>query len=230
MKKRTVLISAPVVAAAFALVIGIAYFAGSRSGENRAMENSHERKSVDHDSGMMKAASSEMAAVLKCPCGCDKNLLDCQCPTAMEVSEQLNSLAAMDLSDEMIKDKMIRKYGRSIVANVKSAAESSRSVSVTSLPTTLNPELVAEVARKPYEIAREFPNLLAVMPCFCGCEVERVSRKAHDNLLDCYTNRHAENCLLCMNEATFAKQRMDEGSTPGEIRDLIVQKWGQGRS
>ncbi len=54
-------------------------------------------------------------------------------------------------------------------------------------PKTLPPELFAGRARRAYEVARDHPELLERMPCYCGCYVS----DRHQNNLDCYTDRHA---------------------------------------
>lgn len=55
-------------------------------------------------------------------------------------------------------------------------------------PSTLAPALFTGKAREAYRIAREAPELLERMPCYCGCYVGN----KHQNNLDCYVDRHAE--------------------------------------
>ena len=40
----------------------------------------------------------------------------------------------------------------------------------TRLPKTLDPNLIKGEDREGYQIAREIPEILAQIPCFCGCE------------------------------------------------------------
>lgn len=54
-------------------------------------------------------------------------------------------------------------------------------------PATLSPDLFAGKVAETYRIAREAPDLLERMPCYCGCYVTAARR----NNLDCYTDRHA---------------------------------------
>jgi hypothetical protein len=56
----------------------------------------------------------------------------------------------------------------------------------TGLPNTLDPHLFKGKARKAYQIAKEIPEVLAQMPCFCECEA-----LGHENLLDCFIDDHA---------------------------------------
>jgi len=56
----------------------------------------------------------------------------------------------------------------------------------TGLPKTLDPNLFKKKAKQTYEIAKEIPEVLAQMPCFCECEAY-----GHENLLDCFIDSHA---------------------------------------
>ena len=55
----------------------------------------------------------------------------------------------------------------------------------TGLPKTLGPGLFRGKAKKAYQIAKEIPEVLAQMPCFCECDVY-----GHENLLDCFIDSH----------------------------------------
>lgn len=55
----------------------------------------------------------------------------------------------------------------------------------TGLPRTLDPALFRGKARQAYQIAKEIPQVLAQMPCYCECETY-----GHENLLDCFIDRH----------------------------------------
>ncbi len=54
-------------------------------------------------------------------------------------------------------------------------------------PRTLPPSLFEGKTAEAYRIAREVPELIEQMSCYCGCN------KSHDhqNNLDCYVDRHA---------------------------------------
>ncbi len=56
----------------------------------------------------------------------------------------------------------------------------------TGLPKTLDPELFKGKAKRVYQVAKEIPEVLAQMPCFCECEAF-----GHENLLDCFIDNHA---------------------------------------
>ena len=55
----------------------------------------------------------------------------------------------------------------------------------TGLPRTLDPRLFRGKAKRAYQIAKEIPEVLAQIPCFCECEPY-----GHENLLDCFIDRH----------------------------------------
>jgi hypothetical protein len=55
----------------------------------------------------------------------------------------------------------------------------------TGLPKTLDPSLFKGKAKRAYQIAREIPEVLTQMPCFCECEAF-----GHENLLDCFIDEH----------------------------------------
>lgn len=54
-------------------------------------------------------------------------------------------------------------------------------------PTTLPPGLFSGKVAKAYRIAREAPELIERMPCYCGC----YQTDNHQNNLDCYVDTHA---------------------------------------
>jgi Protein of unknown function with PCYCGC motif len=55
----------------------------------------------------------------------------------------------------------------------------------TGLPRTLDPNLFSGKAKEAYQVAREIPEILAQVPCFCECEPF-----GHENLLDCFIDNH----------------------------------------
>jgi len=55
----------------------------------------------------------------------------------------------------------------------------------TGLPRTLDSSLFRGKAKQAYQVAREIPEILAQIPCFCECEAY-----GHENLLDCFIDNH----------------------------------------
>ena len=55
----------------------------------------------------------------------------------------------------------------------------------TGLPKTLDPTLIKGKDRQGYQVAKEIPEILAQLPCFCDCEAI-----GHESLLDCFIDEH----------------------------------------
>jgi hypothetical protein len=54
-------------------------------------------------------------------------------------------------------------------------------------PTTLSPALFGGKTARAYQVAKEAPELIEQMSCYCGCNKSH----NHQNNLDCYVDRHA---------------------------------------
>jgi hypothetical protein len=54
-------------------------------------------------------------------------------------------------------------------------------------PATLSPALFSGKTGRAYRIAKEVPELVEQMPCYCGC----FKSHNHQSNLDCYVDRHA---------------------------------------
>jgi hypothetical protein len=61
--------------------------------------------------------------------------------------------------------------------------------------------------------------LAYLWPTFASSKVH-----GHQNLLDCYRDRHGETCELCTAEALLARQMSQRGSMVAQIRDAIRQR------
>jgi hypothetical protein len=55
----------------------------------------------------------------------------------------------------------------------------------TGLPKTLDPNLIQGKDREGYLVAKDIPEILVQLPCFCGCEAV-----GHETLLDCFVDEH----------------------------------------
>jgi uncharacterized protein with PCYCGC motif len=73
------------------------------------------------------------------------------------------------------------------------------------------------------------PDLLAGLPCFCGC----VSlTPPHRTLLDCFVRpdgayeTHAAGCSTCQDEALAARRWADLGMALAEVRRRVVSTFG----
>ena len=93
-----------------------------------------------------------------------------------------------------------------------------------SLGPTLDPEKFTGLARDAYRAAREIPQTLAQLPCYCHCD----RGMGHKSLHSCYEDKHASECATCINEALLAlKLEKEHKLTPAQIRDRIVQEFGR---
>lgn len=90
-------------------------------------------------------------------------------------------------------------------------------------PTTLDPQAFEGEARKAYRIAAKRPDLLVNLHCYCGCD----RTLGHRNLLDCYRDRHAASCEICIGEAQDADDMAKHGAAVGQIRESLQARYGQ---
>jgi Protein of unknown function with PCYCGC motif len=89
---------------------------------------------------------------------------------------------------------------------------------------TLEPEKFTGPVREAYRAAREIPQTLAQLPCYCHCD----RGMGHKSLYSCYEDDHASHCATCINEALLAlKLEKEQKLSPAQIRDRIVQEFGQ---
>src|SRR5947207_1139526 len=67
-----------------------------------------------------------------------------------------------------------------------------------------------------YRFALEQPDLLAQLPCYCGCSQ---LKPAHTSLRDCFLKpeggfeEHASGCTVCVDEARDSRQMFEQGQT-----------------
>ena len=89
---------------------------------------------------------------------------------------------------------------------------------------TLPPEQFTGPVRDAYRAAREIPQTIAQMPCYCHCD----RGMGHKSLYSCFEDDHASHCATCVNEALLALKLEREGKlSPAQIRDKIVEQFGQ---
>ena len=92
-----------------------------------------------------------------------------------------------------------------------------------SLPATLAPDLFSGETREAYQIAREIPQTLAQLPCFCYCDYS----VGHKSLHSCFEDEHSAGCPLCQDSARMAKVLKDEGLNIEQIREQLIAKYGK---
>lgn len=82
---------------------------------------------------------------------------------------------------------------------------------------TLSPtEFTGETARA-YQIAKDIPEVLDSLYCYCECE----KHFGHKSLLTCYVDDHAAHCDICMNEAFMAYELHRQGKDIKSIRSAV---------
>ncbi|HEX5703412.1 MAG TPA: CYCXC family (seleno)protein [Pyrinomonadaceae bacterium] len=91
-----------------------------------------------------------------------------------------------------------------------------------SLAATLEPEKFIGKTRDAYRIAREAPQLLAQLPCYCHCD----RGLGHKSLHSCYVDDHAAHCAVCVDEVLIAYNLQKRGLSPQQIREEIVKQFG----
>lgn len=90
------------------------------------------------------------------------------------------------------------------------------------LKATLAPEQFTGKTRRAYEVAREIPETLAQIPCYCYCD----QGFGHKSLQSCYVDNHSSQCATCVDEALMAYQLQKEQklSVP-QIREKIMERF-----
>lgn len=108
------------------------------------------------------------------------------------------------------------------VARVPAHFEDVRSLS--ELPPTLPPERFFGSARQAYQVAKEIPQTLAQLPCYCYCD-ETIG---HKSLHSCYQTDHSSQCAVCVSEALLAyRLQKEQGLNPAQIRERIIAEFSK---
>jgi|SRR5271156_6523095 len=89
---------------------------------------------------------------------------------------------------------------------------------------TLDPNLFQGETRAAYQVAKEHPELLAQLDCYCGCE----QHEGHKNLLDCFRTNHGAGCDICAGEAVAADKLADGGMPVEQIRQALHDRYAHG--
>ena len=91
------------------------------------------------------------------------------------------------------------------------------------LPPTLPPEAFTGNKRLAYQVAKDIPETLAQLPCYCHCD----RSQNHKSLHSCFESEHGENCGICINEALMAQGLKRKGVSVVEIRKQIIATFGE---
>jgi hypothetical protein len=94
--------------------------------------------------------------------------------------------------------------------------------SLNALRGTLAPELFAGNVRLAYQVAKDIPQTLAQMPCYCHCDMSQ----GHKSLHSCFEDEHGANCGICIGEALMASNLQRQGLKPAQIRERLIAAYG----
>ena len=91
------------------------------------------------------------------------------------------------------------------------------------LPPTLSPELFTGNKKLAYQAAKEIPQTLAQLPCYCHCD----RGHNHKSLHSCFESEHGEDCGICIAEALMAYNLQKQGLAVSEIRKQIIAAYAR---
>lgn len=89
------------------------------------------------------------------------------------------------------------------------------------LPEVLDPNKYVGQVKAGYAAAKEVPQIVDKLFCYCGCDLT----DCHGTLLDCFTNEHGEDCHICQEEAIIALKLHQKGKTVSDIQKEIDKKF-----
>ncbi|NOZ03495.1 MAG: hypothetical protein GXO92_02680 [FCB group bacterium] len=89
---------------------------------------------------------------------------------------------------------------------------------------TLAPRLFPGNVARAYEVAREIPEILDKIYCYCECQ-ENIG---HKSLLTCFVDRHGSRCGICLNEALIAYDLYKKGDPVEDIVKKVQSTMASG--
>jgi hypothetical protein len=78
--------------------------------------------------------------------------------------------------------------------------------------------------KKAYQIAKDKPELLEHMACYCGC---MGSVENHTSNLDCFADGHGTGCSLCRRIALDSSEMHDKGMAMDAIKREIDKRYAR---
>ena len=92
----------------------------------------------------------------------------------------------------------------------------------TNLPPTLAPEKFPGKIRDAYQAAKDIPETLAQLPCYCHCD----RGMGHKSLHSCFEDDHAAHCATCTDEALLAyRLQKEQHLSAQQIRERIIAEY-----
>ena len=83
-------------------------------------------------------------------------------------------------------------------------------------------DLKTDKAKKLYDQAREIPEVLDGIHCYCECHDDPMN---HRSLLSCFESDQAAGCYACGKEARLVHKLHGEGRTLDEIRAAVDREF-----
>jgi len=100
----------------------------------------------------------------------------------------------------------------------------SESAAISKSAGVLSPTLFNdEKTRAAYQVAKDIPEVLEQLPCFCGC----MTSFGHKNNLFCFKDQHGSGCSICQDIALDARKMHDHGLSITQIQDSIKAKYAR---
>ena len=88
---------------------------------------------------------------------------------------------------------------------------------------TLAPERYTGETARAYAAAREIPEIIDSLYCYCDCE----KHFGHKSLLTCFVDEHAAHCDICIDEALMARDMHGKGMDVFAIRKAVDEKYSR---
>lgn len=73
-----------------------------------------------------------------------------------------------------------------------------------------------------YMAAKQIPEILRQLFCYCGCD----HMDEHTSLFDCYKDDHSVGCSYCQGEAIMAFKMNKKGCSIADIQKSVDLNWG----
>ena len=86
---------------------------------------------------------------------------------------------------------------------------------------TLSPAQFFGKAARTYKIARENPELIDSIYCYCNCK----KNFGHKSLLTCFVDKHALNCDICQDQALYADSLYQKNNDIAKIRVAVDKRF-----
>lgn len=88
---------------------------------------------------------------------------------------------------------------------------------------TMSPGHFIGKTGRAYKSAKENPDLLDKIYCYCKCQ----DNFGHKSLLTCFVDRHGSQCGVCMDEALMASDLRKKGYGDEEIVEKVNAKFSK---